>query len=82
MCRSWTAAVHELDSTTCFTPKYARQFLLERLAFRAEDVVAALDDLEDPAVDRLALMNPREGDFPRGCRLRAVTCHLVLHAIG
>ena len=46
-----------------------RQFLLECLALGAEDVVAAFDDFENSAVDRFALIDPRERDFGRHVRL-------------
>ena len=47
----------------CFTPMYSGQFLGKCLALRAKDVVAGLDDLEDAAIDRFALMNAREGNL-------------------
>ena len=43
--------------------KIGRQFLLECLGFRAKDVVAAMDDIENPAIDRFRLIDPRERNF-------------------
>ena len=40
--------------------KISRQLLLKRLAFRPEDVIAAMDDVENAAVDFFALINARE----------------------
>ena len=60
------------------------QFLLERLALGAEDIVAALDDLQDSAVDHFALVNARKRDFARdrSGRLGTVTWHRFLHEWG
>ena len=40
-----------------------RELLFEFLAFRPEDVIAALDDVEDAAVNQLAVIDARKRNF-------------------
>jgi hypothetical protein len=55
------------------------ELFLELFALGAEDVVAALDDVEDAAIDQLAVIDARERDFAcHGGSLRVRPCTAAL----